>query len=63
MASFLATAIGLAFTLVVCLLVLRALLEPFLRARRPSAAAAEKSGKKQTARTSPTRGAAPIHSA
>ncbi len=62
MASFLATAIGLAFTLVVCLLVLRALLDPWLRVRRLSAAA-EKSGKMQTARTSQTRGAAPIHSA
>jgi hypothetical protein len=63
MASFLATAIGLAFTLVVCLLVLRALLEPFLRARRPSAAPAGNFGQKQTARTAPARGAAPIHSA
>jgi hypothetical protein len=63
MASFLATAIGLVFTLVVCLLVLRALLDPWLRVRRPLAAAAEKSGEKHTARTSQARGAAPIHSA
>ena len=38
MASFLAITVGLAFTLVVCLLVLRALLEPWLRFRRKPAA-------------------------
>jgi hypothetical protein len=63
MASFLAIAIGLAFTLVVCLLVLRALLDPWLRVQRSSAPAAETSGEKQTARTRQARGAAPIHSA
>lgn len=63
MTNFLAVAVGLAFTLVVCLVVLRALLDPWLRARRLSAVAAEKSGERQTARAAKTRGAAPIHSA
>jgi hypothetical protein len=39
MSNFLATALGLAFTLVVCLLALQALLSPWLRLRRAPAAA------------------------
>jgi hypothetical protein len=39
MSGFLATALGLAFTLVVCLLALQALLGPWLRLRRAPAAA------------------------
>lgn len=62
MASLLATAIGLTFTLVVCLLVLRALLDPWLRVRRPSAAA-EMPGEKQGADTPQRRGTAPLHTA
>jgi len=38
MSAFLATAIGLAFTLVVCLLALQALISPWLRLRRAPAA-------------------------
>ena len=34
MSDFLATALGLAFTLVVCLLALQAILSPWLRVRR-----------------------------
>jgi hypothetical protein len=63
MASFLATAAGLAFTLVVCLLVLRALLDPWLRVRRPSAVRTESSGEKQNAPASQTRRAVPFHTA
>ena len=37
MSDFLATALGLAFTLVVCLLALQAILSPWLRVRRPPA--------------------------
>jgi hypothetical protein len=40
MSSFLATALGLAFTLVVCLLALQALLGPWLRLRRAPASGA-----------------------
>ena len=38
MSDFLATALGLAFTLVVCLLALQAILGPWLRRRVPKAA-------------------------
>ena len=41
MSGFLATAIGLAFTLVVCLLALQALLGPWLRLRRAPAGHAD----------------------
>jgi hypothetical protein len=37
MSDFLATALGLAFTLVVCLLALQAILSPWLRVRRAPA--------------------------
>jgi hypothetical protein len=37
MSDFLATALGLAFTLVVCLLALQAILSPWLRLRRAPA--------------------------
>ena len=40
MSNFLAAALGLAFTLVVCLLALQALLSPWLRLRRAPAAGA-----------------------
>jgi hypothetical protein len=40
MSNFLAAALGLAFTLVVCLLALQALLGPWLRLRRAPAVAA-----------------------
>jgi hypothetical protein len=68
MASFLATAVGLAFTLIVCLLVLRALLEPWLRFRRTPAAPVHDSGHHDTgykpiSRATRTRGAPPLHTA
>ena len=63
MASLLAVAVGLTFTLIVCLLVLRALLDPWLRIRRPSVAATEKSSRKQTTPASQQRGTAPLHTA
>jgi hypothetical protein len=68
MASFLTVAVGLAFTLVVCLLVLRALLEPWLRFRRTPAAPIHDTGYhdtgyKPTSRAPRTRGAQPLHTA
>jgi hypothetical protein len=63
MASFLAIAVGLSFTLVVCLLVLRALLDPWLRIRLRSVPAAEERGNRQTAPASQSRGSAPLHTA
>jgi hypothetical protein len=68
MASFLAIAIGLAFTLVVCLLVLRALLEPWLRFRRTPADQTHDTGQhntgyQPTSRATRTRGAQPLHTA
>jgi hypothetical protein len=63
MASFLAIAAGLTFTLVVCLLALRALLEPWLRFRRSPAAEINDSGYQRTSPASKTRSAAPLHTA
>jgi hypothetical protein len=68
MASFLAIALGLAFTLVVCLLVLRALLEPWLRFRHKPAAPTHNTGyhdtgDKPNSRATSTRGAQPLHTA
>jgi hypothetical protein len=73
MASFLTVAVGLAFTLGVCLLVLRALLEPWLRFRRTPADQTHDTGKhdtgyhntgyKPTSRATRTRGAQPLHTA
>ncbi len=63
MASFLAIAMGLAFTLVVCLAVLRALLEPWLRIRQKPAAPTQDIGDKLNSRATRTRGAQPLHTA
>jgi hypothetical protein len=41
MSDFLATALGLVFTLVVCLLAVQALLSPWLRVRRTGASAGQ----------------------
>jgi hypothetical protein len=66
MASFLAIAVGLAFTLVVCLLVLRALLEPWLHFRRTPAAPTHDSpyqhtSYQSTSRATRSRGTQPLH--
>jgi hypothetical protein len=66
MASFLAIAVGLAFTLVVCLLVLRALLEPWLHFRRTPAAPTHDSlyqhtSYQSTSRATRPRGTQPLH--
>jgi hypothetical protein len=58
MSGFLATALGLAFTLVVCLLALQALLGPWLRLRRAPAAAAGHADEKHA---SPPHDSRPIH--
>ncbi len=68
MASLLAITVGLAFTLVVCLLVLRALLEPWLHFRRTPAAQTHDTGYHDTggkpnSRATRTRGAQPLHTA
>jgi hypothetical protein len=43
MSDFLATALGLVFTLIVCLLAVQALLSPWLRVRRAGASAQQPS--------------------
>jgi hypothetical protein len=48
MSDFLATALGLAFTLVVCLLAVQAILGPWLRLRRAPAAAGGRADEKHT---------------
>ena len=49
MTDLVATALGLAFTLVVCLLAVRALVGPWLRMRRTPEGAASQAGEKHTA--------------
>jgi hypothetical protein len=63
MSGFLATAIGLAFTLVVCLLALQALLGPWLRLRRAPAGGAGHADEKHTARLSRQNDKRPVHTA
>jgi hypothetical protein len=63
MSGFLATAIGLAFTLVVCLLALQALLGPWLRLRRASADGAGHADEKYTSRPSRQSDKRPAHTA
>jgi hypothetical protein len=60
MNDFLATALGLVFTLVVCLFAVHALLGPWLRLRRAPAAAAGHADEKHASQSSPPRDAAPI---
>ena len=60
MSDFLATALGLAFTLIVCLFAVHALLGPWLRLRRAPAAAAGHADEKHTSQPRDTR---PIHTA
>lgn len=50
MSNFLAAVLGLAFTLVVCLLALQALLGPWLRLRRAPAGHAEEKHASHTSR-------------
>jgi hypothetical protein len=59
MSDFLATALGLVFTLVVCLFAVHALLGPWLRLRRAPAAAGH-TDEKHTSQSSQPRGATPI---
>lgn len=58
MSDFLATALGLVFTLVVCLFAVHALLGPWLRLRR--APAVGHTDEKHTSQSSQPPGAAPI---
>jgi hypothetical protein len=60
MSGFLATALGLAFTLVVCLLALQALLGPWLRLRRAPAGHADEKHVSHASRQDENR---PIHTA
>jgi hypothetical protein len=62
MSGFLATAFGLAFTLVVCLLALQALLGPWLRLRRATAAAGH-ADEKRAAHASRQGERRPVHTA
>jgi hypothetical protein len=55
MSDFLATALGLVFTLVVCLLAVQALLSPWLRVRRDGASTQQPSKQSHSAATSETR--------
>jgi hypothetical protein len=61
MSDFLATALGLAFTLVVCLFAVHALVGPWLRLRRAPAAAAGHADEKHTSSAPQRRDATPIH--
>ena len=63
MSNFLATALGLAFTLVVCLLALQALLGPWLRLRRAPAGAAGHADEKLASHASRQDENRPIHTA
>jgi hypothetical protein len=58
MSDFLATALGLAFTLIVCLLAVHALLSPWLRLRRAPATATGHSERKHAPQPLDT---TPIH--
>ena len=60
MSDILATALGLVFTLVVCLFAVHALLGPWLRLRRAPVAAAGHTDEKHTSHSSRPRDAAPI---
>jgi hypothetical protein len=51
MSDFLATALGIAFALVVCLLALQAILSPWLRVRRVPATGASRSDQMHTSKT------------
>jgi len=61
MSDFLATALALAFALVVCLLALQAILSPWLRFRRPPAPAISQRDEKALTHTAPSRDSTPIH--
>jgi hypothetical protein len=63
MSDFLATALGLAFTLVVCLLALQALLGPWLRLRRAPAGAAGRADEKHTPLAARQGENRPVHTA
>ena len=61
MSDFLATALGLAFTLVVCLFAVHALVGPWLRLRRAPAAAEGHADEKHTSHAPPPRDGTPVH--
>jgi hypothetical protein len=65
MSDFLATALGLAFTLVVCLFAVRALLSPWLRLRHTPASAASRQDEQPLSHAVqphvPTPGTTPVH--
>jgi hypothetical protein len=60
MSDFLATALGLAFTLIVCLFAVHALLGPWLRLRRAPAAAGH-ADEEHAAQATQRRNSRPIH--
>jgi hypothetical protein len=61
MSDVLATALGLAFTLIVCLLAIHALLSPWLRLRRAPVTGEGQSDGKHASHTPQSRGTTPIH--
>lgn len=63
MSNFLAATLGLAFTLVVCLLALQALLSPWLRLRRAPATTAGHTDEKHVPHASRQGENRPIHTA
>jgi hypothetical protein len=67
MSDFLATALGLAFTLVVCLFAVRALLSPWLRRRRKPASALSRQDEKPLSHAvqphTPAPSTTPVHTA
>ena len=63
MNELLATALGLAFTLVVCLLAVQALLGPWLRLRRAPADVADPADENHALRASQVGESRPVHMA
>lgn len=63
MSEFLATALGLAFALVVCLLAVHAVLSPWVRLRRAPARAIHQQSEKQIPRATQSRDTTPVHTA
>lgn len=63
MSDMLATALGIAFTLIVCLVAVRALLSPWLRLRRAPVTGESQSDEKQTSQAPPSRDTTSVHTA
>ena len=61
MSDLLATALGLAFTLIVCLLAVHALLSPWLRLRRAPVTGEGQSDEKQISQAPRSRDTTPVH--